>query len=152
MKECDKWKSHISSKLHMICVSSNNVRHPVTKTFTTLHPTTFHFLSFKLHPTTLHYPLIWLNPTDEWAANWVCSISTHYMDNKIYTVRPTNVQGGSNMTGTCAARLHTNQSWSYLNHLVQCEMFVYHLPTSFDRSRGHHQGNLQDYKGAPKKS
>ena len=22
------------------------------------------------------------------------------------------------MTGTCAACLHTNQSWSYLNHLV----------------------------------
>jgi hypothetical protein len=29
-----------------------------------------------------------------------------------------NVQGGSNMTGTCAACLHTNQSRSYLNHLV----------------------------------
>jgi hypothetical protein len=29
-----------------------------------------------------------------------------------------NKQGGSNMTGTCAACLHTNQSWSYLNHLV----------------------------------
>jgi hypothetical protein len=29
-----------SSKLHMIYISSNNVRHPVTKTFTTLHPTT----------------------------------------------------------------------------------------------------------------
>jgi hypothetical protein len=28
------------------------------------------------------------------------------------------VQGGSNMTGTCAACLHTNQSQSYLNHLV----------------------------------
>ena len=28
------------------------------------------------------------------------------------------VQGGSNMTGTCAAFLHTNQSRSYLNHLV----------------------------------
>jgi len=40
MKECDKRKGHISSKLHMICISSNNVRHPVTKTFTTLHPTT----------------------------------------------------------------------------------------------------------------
>jgi hypothetical protein len=49
----------------MIYISSNNVRHPVTKTFTTLHPTTLHstslqlstlhFLSFKLHPTTLHY-------------------------------------------------------------------------------------------------
>jgi hypothetical protein len=70
MKECDKRKPHISSKLRVIYISSNNVRHPVTKTFTTLHRTTlnstslhlstFHFLSFKLHPNTLHYPLIWL--------------------------------------------------------------------------------------------
>ena len=29
-----------------------------------------------------------------------------------------DVQGGSNMTGTDAACLHTNQSRSYLNHLV----------------------------------
>jgi len=43
MKECDKRKSHISSKLHMICISSNNVGHSVTKIFTTLHPTTLHF-------------------------------------------------------------------------------------------------------------
>jgi hypothetical protein len=28
------------------------------------------------------------------------------------------LQGGSNTTGTCAACLHTNQSRSYLNHLV----------------------------------
>ena len=28
------------------------------------------------------------------------------------------LQGGSNMTGTDAACLHTNQSRSYLNHLV----------------------------------
>jgi hypothetical protein len=27
-------------------------------------------------------------------------------------------QGGLNMTGTCAACLHTDQSRSYLNHLV----------------------------------
>ena len=33
MKECDKMKSHISIKLHTICISSDNVRHPVTKTF-----------------------------------------------------------------------------------------------------------------------
>ena len=51
----------------MLYVSSNNVRHPVTKTFTTLNSTSLtllalHFLSFKLHQTTLHYPLIWLNP------------------------------------------------------------------------------------------
>jgi len=71
MKECYKRKSHISSKLHMIYIFSNSVRHPVTKTFTTLHPTTListslplsalPFLSFKLHPTTLHYALIWFN-------------------------------------------------------------------------------------------
>jgi hypothetical protein len=28
------------------------------------------------------------------------------------------------MTGTCAACLHTNQSWSYLNHLVQSSYIV----------------------------
>jgi hypothetical protein len=37
MKECDKQKDHLNSKLHMIYISSNNVRHPVAKTFTTLH-------------------------------------------------------------------------------------------------------------------
>jgi len=42
MKECDKRKSHIRSKLHMIYMSSNNVRHPVSKTFTPLHYTSFH--------------------------------------------------------------------------------------------------------------
>jgi hypothetical protein len=67
MKECDKRKSHINSKLYMIYISSNNDRHPVTKTFTTLYYTSpnytsFHFttrvdnsLPFKLHPTTPHY-------------------------------------------------------------------------------------------------
>jgi len=41
----------------MIYISSNNDRHPVTKTFTPLHYTCRHFTSFylKLHPTTLHY-------------------------------------------------------------------------------------------------
>jgi len=72
MKECDKRNSHKSSELNMIYISSIKVRHPVTKTFTTLHPTTLHstsldsstlhFFSFILHPTTLHYHLIWLNP------------------------------------------------------------------------------------------
>ena len=72
MKECDKRRSHKSRKLHMFYISSNNVRHPVTKLFTTLHPTTPHstslnfstldFLPFKLHPAALRYPLIWLNP------------------------------------------------------------------------------------------
>jgi hypothetical protein len=37
MKEYDKRKSHKSSKRHVLYISSNNVRHPVTKTFTTLH-------------------------------------------------------------------------------------------------------------------
>jgi len=51
-----------------VCVSSNNIRHPVTKAFTPLHCTSLHFtklhvtplhfLSFKLHLTTLHYPNI----------------------------------------------------------------------------------------------
>jgi hypothetical protein len=43
MKKCDKRKSYISSKLHIIYISSNNVRLPVTKTFTTLHPTTLNY-------------------------------------------------------------------------------------------------------------
>jgi len=60
---------------YMIYISSNNDRQPVTKTFTPLHytcrhlisfhlklhPTTLHFFPSKLHPTTLQYPLIWLN-------------------------------------------------------------------------------------------
>jgi hypothetical protein len=65
-KEYDKRKSHISRKLYVIYISSNNIRHPVTKTFTTLYYTSpnytsLHFttffdtaLPFKLHPTTLH--------------------------------------------------------------------------------------------------
>ena len=48
LNECDKRKSHISSKLHMVYVSSNNVRHPATKTFTTMHPTTLHSTSLQL--------------------------------------------------------------------------------------------------------
>ena len=50
MKECDKRKSHISIKLHMIYISSNNVRHPVTKIslhFTTFYPTTLHSTTFE---------------------------------------------------------------------------------------------------------
>jgi len=42
MKVCDKRKSHIRSKLHMIYISSDNVRHPVRKTFTALHYTSLH--------------------------------------------------------------------------------------------------------------
>ena len=57
-KEYDKRKSRISSKIHVICISSNNVRHHVAKTFTTLrstslHLSTLHYFPFKLHPTTL---------------------------------------------------------------------------------------------------
>jgi hypothetical protein len=71
MKECDKRKSPISNTLLMIYISFNNVSHPVTKTFTTLNPTTLYFttlvnnslpLIYKLHPNTLHYHLIWLKP------------------------------------------------------------------------------------------
>ena len=35
-----------------------------------------------------------------------------------------DIQGGSNMTGTDSACLHTNQSRSYLNHLVSSQ-FIY---------------------------
>ena len=41
IKEWDKGKIHISSKLHMIYTSANNVRHPVTKT--SLHFTQLYF-------------------------------------------------------------------------------------------------------------
>ena len=69
-KKCDKRNSHISSELHMICISSNNARHPVTKIVSTLHYTSPNYTS--LHFTTLvdtllfpistspHYPLIGL--------------------------------------------------------------------------------------------
>ena len=51
MKESDKRKNHISSKLHMIYISSNNLRHPDTKTITTLHYASPNYTS--LHCTTL---------------------------------------------------------------------------------------------------
>jgi hypothetical protein len=51
MQECDQRNSHISSKLHMIYISSNNDRHPVTKTFNPLHYTSPNYTS--LHFTTL---------------------------------------------------------------------------------------------------
>jgi len=52
MKESDKRKKNrINSKLHMIYISSNNVRHPVTKTFSLLHYTSPNYTS--LHFTTL---------------------------------------------------------------------------------------------------
>jgi len=65
-------KGHKSHKIPLISISSNNVRHPVTKNITTLHQTiihstslhfsTLHFLPFRLHPVTLHYPLNCLKP------------------------------------------------------------------------------------------
>ena len=51
MKEYDKRKSHISSELHMLYLSSNNVRHPVTKTFSPLQYTSSNYTP--LHFTTL---------------------------------------------------------------------------------------------------
>ena len=51
MKEYDKQNSHISSKIHVIYISSNNVRHPVAKTFITLHYTSLNYTL--LHFTTL---------------------------------------------------------------------------------------------------
>jgi hypothetical protein len=47
MKEYDKPNSHISSKLHMICISSDNDRQRVTVTFTTLHYTSPHFIQLQ---------------------------------------------------------------------------------------------------------
>jgi hypothetical protein len=58
VKECDKRKSHTSSKLRMIYISSNDVRHPVTKPFTTLHYTSPSYTSLyftSLHLSTLHF-------------------------------------------------------------------------------------------------
>jgi len=45
MKEYDQRKSHENSKIHVIYISSNNVRHPVAKTFTTLHYTSPNYTS-----------------------------------------------------------------------------------------------------------
>ena len=59
MKECDNRESHISNKLHMIYISSNNVRHPVTKTFTALHYTSSNHTS--LHYTCRHFTSSHLN-------------------------------------------------------------------------------------------
>ena len=49
-KECES-----SSKLHMICISTNNDRHSVPKTFTPLHYTCRHFISSHLNFTQLHF-------------------------------------------------------------------------------------------------
>ena len=48
MKKYDKRKTNISSKLHMIYISSNNVRRPVPMIFSTLQPTTLHSTSLPL--------------------------------------------------------------------------------------------------------
>ena len=68
-ERCDKRNSHISSKLHLIYISSDNARHRVPKTFTTLHFFCLYFtplvdisLFSHLNFTQLHYSLIWLNP------------------------------------------------------------------------------------------
>ena len=50
MKKYDKSKSHIGSKIHVIYISSNNIRHPAVKTFATLHYTSANYTS--LHFTT----------------------------------------------------------------------------------------------------
>jgi hypothetical protein len=60
MKECGKRKSHISSEFRMINISPNNVRRPVTISFTTLHLNTLHytcrhFTSSQFNFTQLHF-------------------------------------------------------------------------------------------------
>jgi len=58
MKECDKRNSHISSKLRMIYMSSNNDRHPVTKTVTPLHYTCRQLTPSHLNFTQLHFTIL----------------------------------------------------------------------------------------------
>jgi len=41
-------------KLHMVCISANNDRHPIPKTFTPLHYKPFTPLHCNLHSTSLH--------------------------------------------------------------------------------------------------
>ena len=61
-KECDRRKRHISSKLRIIYVSFNSVRHHVvTKTFTPLHYTSPNYTS--LHVTCRHFTFSHLNFT-----------------------------------------------------------------------------------------
>jgi len=57
MKERDTGNSHISSKLHMIYIPSNNDRHPVTKTFTPLHSTTLDTSLFPIETSPNHTSL-----------------------------------------------------------------------------------------------
>jgi len=75
MKECDKRKSHISSKLHMIYISSNNGGHPVTKTLnsTSLHFTQLYFTP--LHYTGRHFTSSHLNFTQTHFTNLLFSLT-----------------------------------------------------------------------------
>ena len=54
MKEYVNQKPY-KQQLHMICMCCNDVRHPVTKTCTTLHYTSRHFTSSHLNFTQLHF-------------------------------------------------------------------------------------------------
>ena len=58
-----------------------------------------------------------------------------------YYIQKWNIQGGSNMTGTVYTCLHTNQSRSYLNHLVyvirtsnKCFLYVVEVSLSLSLS------------------
>ena len=42
------------AKLHVVCVSSNNDRHPVPKTFTPLHYTSLHLSTLHVFPFKLY--------------------------------------------------------------------------------------------------
>jgi hypothetical protein len=55
MKEYDRRNSHINRKLQIIYLSSNDDRHPVTKTFITINYYCRHFNSFNLNFTQLHF-------------------------------------------------------------------------------------------------
>jgi len=50
--EYDERKSHISSKMRVFYKPSDNVRHPVAETFSTLHPTTLHSTHYT-HPSSI---------------------------------------------------------------------------------------------------
>jgi hypothetical protein len=72
MKVCDKRKSHISSKLHIIYIDSNNGWYPVTENFTpfhytspnytSLHLSTFADTALRLIQTSPSYTSLWLYP------------------------------------------------------------------------------------------
>ena len=50
---------------------------------------------------------------------WLCELisNTYCVVSRVPSLS-LDIQGGSNMTGTVYTCLHTNQSRSYLNHLV----------------------------------